>query len=252
MVMASEQLIQKYTRLAETKPGVSRVGWLDKLQQDVQFEVLLDLDVAADASVLDAGCGVGDLLAFLTERNFSGRYTGVDLLPAFVSEANSRFANRPHTCFILGDILTLSLPPHEFVFASGLFDYKTDYSFKRWEQIIIHLNGIARLALAWNGYSQLPANREDMWGVDLTHVAALCQRLSPFWRLRADYAPGHFTVVIFKPEYWFTPALQTLIGHLFLDRSLTEKLRRDPQTFASRYGLTMQQLNLLDPLLTIR
>ncbi len=224
---------------------MSRVGWLDALQQQTQFEVMLSLNVAPGDSTLDVGCGVGDLLPALIQRGFDGPYTGVDLLPAFIAEAQARFADYPNAQFIAGNAARLALPPHDFVFASGLFDYKIKNSRTHWETMIVKLFGLARKALVWNGYSQKPAGRDDMWAVNAEHVAALCQRLSPFWQLRSDYAPGHYTAFLFKRDYWLTPALQTLIGHLFLNRVSPAALKTNPRAIARRYGLTMQQLNLV-------
>ena len=240
-----EPLLSKYTRLAKTAPGASRVGWLDELQQQAQFEAMLTLNFASGDSALDVGCGVGDLLPLLTAGGFNGSYTGVDLLPAFIAEAQTRFADYPNAQFIVGNAARLALSPHDFVFASGLFDYKIKDSRTHWETMVAELFGLARKALVWNGYSQEPAGRDDMWAVDAAHVAALCQRLSPFWQLRSDYAPGHYTAFLFKRDYWLTPALQTLIGHLFLNRVSPAALKTNPQSIAQRYDVTMQQLNLV-------
>lgn len=246
--MAPESLIEKYTRLANSKPGVCRVGWTDVLQQALQFAQFTALNIGPADSVLDAGCGVGDLLIALTRQGFGGPYTGVDLLPLFIDQAQTQFANRPDTQFIAGDLLALSLPPHDFIFASGLFDYYTDDIATRWPQTIAALFSLSCKAFGWNGYYQLPAHRNDMWAADLSQIATLCQSLSPWWHLRADYAPGHYTACLFKRAYWFTPALQTLIGHLFLDPSLIEALVARPHDFADRYGVTLQQLNALGAL----
>ncbi len=245
MVAPPESLLDKYTRLAQTAPGVSRVGWLDALQQQVQFEAMLNLNIAPDDSALDVGCGVGDLLPALIERGFQGTYTGVDLLPAFIAEAQAKFANYPHAQFIVGNAVRLALPPHDFVFASGLFDYKIEDSLRHWEATLTNLFGLARKALVWNGYSQLPDGRDDMWAVDVGRAAALCRRLSPFWQIHSHYAPNHYTAFLFKRDYWLTPALQTLIGHLFLNRVSPAALKTNPQAIARRYGLTMQQLNFI-------
>jgi SAM-dependent methyltransferase len=245
----NKPLLDRYARLAENSTGVKRVGWLDRLQQAVQFEVLLDVQMPSTAAVLDAGCGTGDLLAALERQGFRGHYTGLDLLPAFVAEAAHRFAARPETSFATADLFTDELLEHDFVLASGLFDYKVDANdVDRWQTIIHRLFDAAQLALVWNGYYQLPSEREDMWAVPLTEVIDLCQRLSPFWRLRADYAPGHYTAFLYRRAYWLTPALQQLIGRLFLDRTLIGQLQNEPYVFADHYGLTMQQLNLLSAL----
>jgi len=246
--MIVEPLSEKYARLTATRLGVSRGGWQDNLQQAVQFEMLLNLEIPINASVLDAGCGVGDLLLPLIERGFAGPYTGLDTHPPFLAEARAGFAARPATRFVLADARFPPVVSHNFVFASGLFDYKTEAA-AQWAQTIRALAAKTGCALAWNGYYQLPARRGDMWAVPLPQVTALCRSLSPYWQLRADYAPGHFTAVVFMPAYWLTPALQTLIGHLFLDESLRAQIKNQPETVARKYGLSIRQLNFLDPLL---
>lgn len=246
--MPPESLLQKYTRLANSKPGVCRVGWTDVLQQALQFAQFTSLNVPPADSVLDAGCGVGDLLTALSQNGFSGPYTGVDLLPLFIEQARQQFSGRPATQFIAGDVLSLTLPPHDFIFSSGLFDYQTADGPDRWQQTIVALFALTRKALSWNGYYQLPAQRSDMWAADLDQIVMLCQSLSPWWQLRADYAPGHYTAFLFKRAYWFTPAMQTLIGHLFLNPSLIEALVERPHDFVARYGVSLQQLNALGAL----
>jgi SAM-dependent methyltransferase len=246
--VSAETLGERYARLAGSVSGVARVGWLDRLQQEVQFEVLLELAIGPTASVFDAGCGTGDLLAVLNRTGFRGRYTGFDLLPAFVGEAEARFAGRAETHFSGGDLLTEPLPPHDFVLASGLFDYYTGADEANWAALVPRLFEAAQLAMAWNGYYQLPPGRADMWAIALSRVVELCERLSPFWRLRADYAPGHYTAFLYRRAYWLTPALQLLIGRLFLDRSLLADLRNEPYQFAEHYQLSLRQLNLLSSL----
>lgn len=246
--MAAESLRQKYSRLAQTRTGVSKVGWRDALQQAVQFEALLALNIPPDAGVLDVGCGTADLLTLLTQRGFTGMYTGVDIMSVFINQAQKRFADRPNTRFIVGDIRQLTLPRHDFVLASGLFDYKTKNSRKEWAQIVKQLYRLAHKAVAWNAYNQCPPGRPDMWSVDIAEAANRCQELSAFWQIQADYASGHFTAFTFKSAYWLTPRLQTLIGQLFLDPALVVQLKTAPYQLAARYNLTIRQLNLLTAL----
>jgi tRNA (uracil-5-)-methyltransferase TRM9 len=47
------------------------------------------------ANVLDAGCGNGRLLAFLTERGWRGRYLGVDSSAALLAAAKQNLALQP-------------------------------------------------------------------------------------------------------------------------------------------------------------
>ncbi|BDZ48480.1 methyltransferase [Frondihabitans sucicola] len=87
---------------------------------DMSFEDPLDLAMIdhfvsrlrADARILDAGCGAGRMLAYLTRRSASLALEGVDLSPAMVAEARAA-----HPTFPIdeGDVADL---PHE----TGAFD----------------------------------------------------------------------------------------------------------------------------------
>ena len=60
------------------------VQWSSRETQERRFEVLCDVIEPAD-SVIDVGCGLGDLLGYLRQRKgFTGRYLGLDFVPGFV------------------------------------------------------------------------------------------------------------------------------------------------------------------------
>lgn len=63
-----------------------------------QARTLLEHAVGPAETVLDAGCGYGSLAPFVPAT----RYRGVDVFPAFITEAQRRF---PTHAFALGDIM---------------------------------------------------------------------------------------------------------------------------------------------------
>ncbi|MDD4890690.1 MAG: class I SAM-dependent methyltransferase [Phycisphaerae bacterium] len=62
--------------------------WNSRASQRIRFEVMAESFEFAGRRVLDAGCGMGDLLAFLEETGHApARYVGVDALAQIVDGA---------------------------------------------------------------------------------------------------------------------------------------------------------------------
>lgn len=236
-----ETLHTIYTRLQSAKSPANRVGYEDALQQVLYFEVLTAIAIPPTASVLDVGCGRGDLYAYLSARGYRGRYTGLDLVPHFIEEARQRF---PHTEFVLGDILSAELEPCDYALASGALDYYTPNSRERWQQIVVRMFELARRGMAWNGVVAVQA-REDIWVQPLPEVAALCEKLGLYYSIRCDYDPQHFTAYLYKQAHFYSEELQALIGHLYTHPEYAQALQTDPAGCAAHFGVSLQQLNVV-------
>jgi SAM-dependent methyltransferase len=100
------------------------LGW-NKDCQWVRFEAALDgIRNNEMQSVLDVGCGFGDLLGFLRERGWQGRYTGIDLVPELVDAARGVYREDPAAEFVCGDVHEgAPLPKSELVLALGMFNH---------------------------------------------------------------------------------------------------------------------------------
>jgi SAM-dependent methyltransferase len=84
------------------------------------IEKIVSVHVPPGASVLEIGCGPGDLLNALAPS----RGVGVDLSPAFVAQARSKF---PHLDFVAGDAESLPLDEKfDYVVLSDLIGYLDD------------------------------------------------------------------------------------------------------------------------------
>ena len=57
--------------------SAKRVGWYDKLDQELKFALVSEM-VGINDSVLDLGSGLGDLSRFLSERGHVGNYIGIE------------------------------------------------------------------------------------------------------------------------------------------------------------------------------
>lgn len=240
-----ETLAKIYTRLQTQTDSVNQVGYEDALQQALYFEVLTVVEIPPTATVLDVGCGHGDLYAYLLANGFEGCYVGLDLIPHFIEQARQRF---PQASFVLGDIASAELDPCDYALASGPFDYRTPNSEKRWHSAIVRMFELAHCGVAWNGLSDVPPERTDLWPQPLPKVIELCASLSPYYSIRCDYDPLHFTAYVYKRKHFYSENLLALIGHLFLHPEYAQELENNPLGCAAQFGTSLQQLNIIAPL----
>jgi len=245
-----------YRRLLREQDDASRqVGWMDRLQQLLAFEVLAavgDLCGPAAPSVLDVGCGLGDFLDYLRQRGFAGPYTGVDLVPELIEAARVRQDDTASAIsFIVADVLDadLALKPHDYVIASGLFDYRTPDSAARLPRTVRRLYDLCRRGVAWNVLGLAPPEREDLYAAPPGELLELCEALTPWFVVRGDYAPHALTFYLYKRAHFEDDGLRRLVGRLFLDAEARAQIVADPLRWAAEYGLTLQQINVLLPLL---
>ncbi|MGR5237071.1 class I SAM-dependent methyltransferase [Vibrio alfacsensis] len=115
---------RKRTKLY-TNDKAKALGWQDKFSQFCRFEALcrdVDLD---GISILDVGCGYGDLLEYLEINGIRPKsYIGIDQHKPFISKARQRSFHSEAT-FICGDFSKLVLPRCDYVFASGSLNYQS-------------------------------------------------------------------------------------------------------------------------------
>lgn len=80
-------------RIAEYQNGsVESLGWRSQVSQQLRYQQLIKVGDLNGASVLDIGCGYGDLKAFLDLHAVDFDYIGVDQMPEFIAEARKRYA----------------------------------------------------------------------------------------------------------------------------------------------------------------
>ena len=101
------------------------LGW-DKGKQNIRFEVLTSFFDFENKSILDLGCGFGDLNRFIREnitKNYS--YTGIDIVPEFISTAIEMKAGGDDSEFILGNFMSEKINKRfDIVLGSGIFNHR--------------------------------------------------------------------------------------------------------------------------------
>ena len=171
------------------------LGWRDKRSQTERFVVLVSGGIDAGASLLDIGCGQGDLYSWLRENEIWVEYRGIDLTPAMVARARARF---PEAHFEVASLFNLddSHRAHHVV-ASGIFYLRQETPFEFLQEAVTHLYQMAEVSLAFNCLSTRGGHKgEGEYREDPAAVLGFCFQLTPFVTLRHDYHSGDFTVLL--------------------------------------------------------
>lgn len=165
--------------------------WRDRRTQEMRFQVLIGLGISADSKILDFGCGLGDLLAYLRrETGFRGEYVGYELSPAILQEARRKYGDDRRARFEERDIFID--PPEEtfdYALVSGPFNTKFADSESYLYRALRILFGAVRKGLSFNLMSAYVDTFDPtLFYTDPEAVFRFCkEELSPAVTLRHDY-----------------------------------------------------------------
>ena len=114
----------EYMILTHGRESSYALGWRDTESQLIRFKALAGIGNFEGHSILDAGCGYGDLLPYLSTMYGQITYTGIEQIPVLFNEALTRHHNYSNTSFIFGNFMNITLPVSDYVMASGSLNYK--------------------------------------------------------------------------------------------------------------------------------
>jgi SAM-dependent methyltransferase len=176
--------------------SVRALGWVDADSQARRFEAIAAAIDFADSSVIDCGCGTGDLKTFLDSRFGGVSYLGIDQVPEFVSAARTRHAGDFHANFELGDFGTLMLPRVDHVVACGALNYRSAQP----HDIFVAIARMSVSAAQSVSFTVLDrthfADHPLLVGRDVDEIVAFCRKLSPQVRVLRGFAPADTLVVM--------------------------------------------------------
>lgn len=181
------------------------VQYSDDASHKARFAVLRAVDPNAQ-SILDVGCGLGHLYRYLKEQGFSGRYTGVDIVPEFIATANEHMITDPqaNALLVAGDE---ALPQgHEYVVLSGVFNNLMDDNAGFISDTLKRMFAVAEKGIAFNAMSTYVDYEDDkLYYTNPLELLHFCkQELGGHPLLRHDYSlsaggyPFEYAVYVYK------------------------------------------------------
>ncbi len=202
--LADRLLFPYHKQLAEVGRTLETpaFAWPSVERQGISHRAVLDF--YDGGSVLDVGCGMGEL-----SEKVSGRYVGVDLEPLFIEEARLRYPRHEFHC---GNLNDTPLDLFDYVVAIGPFcydqggDHEQDTEYFRGLLRGMHRQSrTATLVTLSSGLASAPfqAERPELRFHDPRFWLAYASQLSRRFVLKHDYLASEFVLAIFKePADW--------------------------------------------------
>lgn len=177
--------------------------WPDPKRQRLSHDAILEF--YSGGSVLDVGCGMGEL----SER-VSGRYVGIDMEPVFIEYARRRY---PHCEFHSGGLENAPIGSFDYVIVIGPFAYRQTANYEldmeSCRSLFRQMYGRSRIALLatfssdWASVPYKAKRVAEMHFFDpafwLTYAGQLSRRVV----LKHDYLASEFVLAAFKePRDW--------------------------------------------------
>jgi len=197
--------IQKIAELYNTRynnfgRNIKTVGWGNEKDQVLRFEMLLRGLEPQGKTILDIGCGLGDLVTYLYEKtNGDFNYIGIDIAETLVNDAKRKFTNS-NIQFFTGDIFSMdSLSTVDISVLSGALSFKTDgiesYAFKTMHKMFeISNEGACLNFLTKYVDFELPKNQHYSPEVVFSKAKSFAKKVTLFH----DYELYEFTVQLLK------------------------------------------------------
>jgi SAM-dependent methyltransferase len=164
-----------------------------------QFWKEIDFD---NKSVLDVGCGFGELGNFLVKRYKNVDYLGVDIMPEFISKGKEIY---PGLKLMQRDYLADPITDKfDIVIASGILNSNVENNMEYRKKAIKTLFEGSKKVTAFNmlGNHPQPENDEEsnVWYADSLEILEYCMSLTRRVVFRSNYHPRDFTVFLYKTK----------------------------------------------------
>ena len=183
--------------LQEFGPGPKALLWWDYRSMAIRFRELIK-DVPVDGKyIMDAGCGMGDLLPYLYAKSVNFRYIGYDIKPEFVEIARKRYEGH---IFKAGDPFHKRLGLYDIVVSSGVMNGNVDNWLAKRKKMIANLFDQTGEVLAFNmagGVRPIPHDSLIAYA-DANEIYEYCKTLTKHVKLNTSYLDKDFTVTMYK------------------------------------------------------
>jgi SAM-dependent methyltransferase len=185
--------------LEQYGPGPKALLWWDYRSMAIRFKELVKEVPVEGKYIMDAGCGLGDLLPYLYAKSANFRYIGYDKKPEFIEDARRHYEGH---AFEVGDPLNHRLGLFDVVISSGVMNGNSKNWMKKRQRMIANLFDQTGEVLAFNmagGLKPIPDDSLIAYA-DPNEIYDYCKTLTKHVKLNTSYLDKDFTITMFKKK----------------------------------------------------
>ncbi|KKQ75748.1 MAG: Methyltransferase family protein [Candidatus Woesebacteria bacterium GW2011_GWB1_38_5b] len=180
------------------------VFWNDQQTQYYRFyELIKDLELnSSETTIIDVGCGNGELYKFLNFIGFRGIYTGYDINDKLLKQAKKRFGDVE---FRNTDILSSkNNKKYDYVLMSGVFNLNAGQDMNFIHDFIKSMFRLCKKATIFNAIStHVNFKNPKLFYINPSSLLDFCiENITPRITLMHHNLPYNFTVTLHQESAW--------------------------------------------------
>ena len=172
------------------------LGWKNG-RHNLRYYILLSQWKFDGNTLLDFGCGFGDMYGFCTKNGYQVAYEGVDLSPQLIETGKGIY---PDAHLWSGDVLRDGLSKqYDFIVSSGVHNLKIDDTWAFIKATFDFFDKHSSLGFALNFLSnKVEYTLDHTYHADPAQILDLAYQYSNRVVFRNDYMPFEFTLFVDK------------------------------------------------------
>ena len=202
--MNKDKIIKKYNTLFEQYgDNPKSLGW-NKGMQEIRFKNLTqNLDIDDGSSILDFGCGFGDLYGYFQQGDKKIEYTGTDINEMLIKQGQTKY---PDANLQTKDILNDSFnSKFDYIFSCGVHNIKTEDNYIFLENSVKRFLHLSKKAIVFHLLSdKVEYLTENSFHFSPQKVLDIAYKYTNRVVLDNSCMPFEFSIVIFKESHFDT------------------------------------------------
>ncbi len=199
--MKRKERISNYYRnnMEKGKQDYEKLGWESKEAQDKRFDILISETEMEGKTLLDVGCGLGNLLEYIEEKGINVDYHGVDLLEEMIENAKKKNLKGHFYCLDLFKNNPFPDKSFDIIYASGIFNLNLENNREFLRQALQVFLRLSREYVVFNLLHYKSPNREDKYFYfNPAEVKEMLEKDFGIYdaKIREQYLNNDFTVII--------------------------------------------------------
>ena len=188
-----EKLLEKYGY------SIKSLDYRSETSQKTRFDVITQIGISNDNSLLDVGCGFGDYFNYLKQRGIKNvKYNGIDLTDKIVNVAKEK---NPLANVVQGNVLDLpDDKKFDYVVSLGVNGVKTGDNWDNLTSVLDKMWKLCKKGIAYNAVSNFASEQDEQiyFVSPIRVIEHVMNNLTYKVVFRHDYMPHDFTIYVYK------------------------------------------------------